>query len=185
MRTLRCALPLVLVFVVSTALPAIGAPSPVQVAKKALKTAKRAARRSRKAMKRKGRRGPAGATGPAGPSGSPGSNGHDGADGSTGPRGPTGPTGSAGTARAYAEVSSAGITLVAPRSSGFTNVTRPSTGLYCVTVDPALGIDPETVAAVSSPEWGGSSIHGGSTEVHGSATGSCAAGNFAVRTFDG
>jgi collagen type VII alpha len=180
----RCVLALVLVLLVSTALPAVGAPSPVQVAKKALKTAKRADKRSRKAMKRKGRRGPAGAAGPAGPAGPPGSNGRDGANGSMGPTGPTGATGPAGTARAYAEVSSAGITLVSARTSGFTNVTRPSTGLYCITVDPAIGIDPETVAAVASPEWGGSSIHGGSAEVHGAATGSCSSGNFAVRTFD-
>jgi hypothetical protein len=53
-----------------------------------------------------------------------------------------------------------------------------------LTVDPSLGIDPESVAAVASPEWGGSSVHGGSAEVHGAATGSCSAGNFAVRTFD-
>jgi hypothetical protein len=185
MRPPRYLIPLVLVFAVSTALPAIGAPSPMQVAKKALKTAKRADRRSRNALKRRGRRGPTGVRGPAGPVGPPGSKGRDGSDGSTGPRGPTGQTGPAGTARAFAEVSSSGITLVSARTSGFTNVTRPSTGLYCVTIDPALGIDPETVAAIASPEWGGSSIHGGSTEVHGAATGSCTAGNFAVRTFDG
>jgi hypothetical protein len=184
MSRLRWALVLILVLFVSSSLPAIGAPSPVQVAKKALKTAKRADKRSRKALERRGRRGPAGAAGPAGPAGPPGSNGHDGGNGSMGPAGPTGATGPAGTARAYAEVSSAGITLVSGRSSGFTNVTRPSTGLYCVTLNPALAIDPETVAAVASPEWGGSSIHGGSTEVHGAATGSCSAGNFAVRTFD-
>jgi hypothetical protein len=184
MPRLRWALALVLVLVTSMALPAMGAPSPVQMAKKALKTAKRADKRSRKALKRKGRRGPAGAMGPAGPAGPPGTNGRDGANGATGSTGPTGATGPAGTARAYAEVSSAGITLVSARSSGFTNVTRPNTGLYCLTVDPALGIDPETVAAVASPEWGGSSVHGGSAEVHGAATGSCTSGNFAVRTFD-
>ena len=193
---MRWSAAIALVFFVTAALPAIGAPSPVQMAKKALKTAKRADKRSRKALKRHRRRGPIGRTGPAGPvgpAGSNGTNGQNGSSGSAGAAGPTGATGStgatgvpgpAGTARAYAEVSSSGITLVSARTSGFTSVSRTSTGLYCVTISPALGIDPETVAAVASPEWGGSSNHSGSTEVHGAAAGSCSAGDFAVRTFD-
>jgi hypothetical protein len=193
MTRIRWGVAITLVFLVTASLPALGAPSPVKVAKKALKTAKRADKRSRKALKRHRLRGPLGPTGPTGPAGPAGSNGRNGengssgsvgATGSTGATGATGTTGPQGTARAYAEVGSDGIVLVSARTSGFTNVTRPSTGLYCLTVNPALGIDPATVAAVSSPEWGGSSVHGGSTEVHGAATGSCSAGNFAVRTFD-
>lgn len=196
----RLGVAVTLLVFMTASLPAIGAPSPVEMAKKALKTAKRADKRSRKALKRHRRRGPVGPAGPAGLAGPAGTNGRDGSNGpagaagttgpngvtgTTGPTGATGATGPAGTARAYAAVSSSGITLVSGRTSGFTNVSRPSTGVYCITVNPALGIDPEAVAAVASAEWGGSSVHGGSAEAHGAATGSCSAGNFAVRTFDG
>jgi Collagen triple helix repeat (20 copies) len=205
MRRSQYAVAIALVILLFASLPALGAPSPVQMAKRALKTAKRADKRARKALKRHRLRGPAGAAGPAGPAGpagltglkgengsngsvgaagTTGATGMTGATGATGTTGTTGDTGPAGTARAYAEVNSAGITLITARTSGFTNLSRPSTGLYCLTVNPALGIDPEGVAAVASPEWGGSSVHGGSTEVHGAASGSCSTGDFAVRTFD-
>jgi hypothetical protein len=167
----------------------MGAPSPIRVAKKALKTAKAANTRSKKALKRTKVRGPAGPLGLVGLAGANGLNGRDGAAGAggaigtTGSTGATGATGPAGTARAYAEVSSSSGLLVPARSSGFTVVSRPTTGIYCLTVDPALGIDPASLAAVASPEFGNSTTHG-SVEVHGLATGSCASGQFAVRTFD-
>lgn len=205
MRRIRWLAVLALVVFLATALPAIGAPSPMGVAKKALKTAKKADKRSKKALKHKIRRGPRGATGvqgPAGPqgpaapagidgvngaagsAGQAGATGSSGGTGATGVTGPTGATGAAGTARAYAEVSSATIGLVSARTRGFTGVSRPGTGVYCLVPDPALGLDPEAVAAVASVEWGTSTSHGGSAEVHGAASGSCSSGEFAVRTLD-
>jgi hypothetical protein len=181
MPRVRWIIAIALVISVAAALPAIGAPTPMQVAKKALKTAKRSDKQSKKALKRRARRGPRGANGQAGAAGAPGIVGSNGSNGAVGPTGPQGP---AGTARAYAQVSSTGIALVPARSSGFTGVSRPSTGIYCLTVQPSLGIDPETVATAASPEFGGSTIRGGSVEVHGAATLSCPTGDFAVRTFD-
>ena len=106
----------------------------------------------------------------------------------TGPAGPTGaagPAGAAGTARAYAQVNNAGSgSYVAGRTQGFTALSRPSTGVYCLTVDPTLAFDPETVAAVANVEFGNTPITNvGYAWVRGSATSSCPAGNFAVHTF--
>jgi hypothetical protein len=178
---IRLVVAIALVVSVAATLPAIGAPSPMRVAKKALKTAKRSDKRSKKALKRRAPRGPKGATGQ---SGAPGAPGIAGSNGSNGAIGPTGPPGPAGTASAYAQVSSTSIAFVSARTSGFTGISRPSPGVYCLTVDPSLGIDPETVATAASPEFGGSTIRGGSVEVHGAATVSCPSGDFAVRTFD-
>jgi hypothetical protein len=173
----------------------MGAPSPMSVAKKALRAAKSADKRSKKALKRnqrRGHRGFAGVIGPAGPAGTDGVNGANGSSGvpgipgSTGASGSTGATGAAGSARAYAEVSSATASLVSARTRGFTGLSRPSTGLYCLATDPSLAIDPETVAAVASIEWGtsGAGAHGGSAEVHGLASASCSLGEFAIHTYD-
>jgi hypothetical protein len=175
---LKITIAIALVTTLAVSLPAVGAPSPTQIAKKALRTAKRSDKRAKKALKRHPLRGRRGVTGPVGPAGAPGAAGPNGSAGQTGATGPP------GTARAYAQVSSASITIVAARTKGFTGVSRPSPGVYCLAIDPALGIDPESVAAVASPEYGGSTIHGGSVEVHAAATGSCPSGEFAVRAFD-
>jgi hypothetical protein len=179
----------------SLSFPAFGA-SPTQLAKKALhmakkaeKRSKRADRRAKRALKRASKqRSPRGVTGPTGPIGVQGSIGPNGSTGPTGPTGstgPTGPSGSAGTARAYAQVSPTGPSYASARTSNFTGSPgRPSTGVYCLTIDPATGIDPEAVAAVASPEAGNTSDHGGSAEVRGAATGSCSAGQFAIHTYD-
>jgi hypothetical protein len=119
-----------------------------------------------------GGNGARGATGPAGVAGAPGANGSPGAD---------------GTARAYAEVNDVSNDYVAARTSGFTGtVTKPgaTTGIYCLTPDPTLGIDPSTVAAVASPSFGNTSAHGGSAEVRGAPGGSCSVTEFAVHTYD-
>jgi hypothetical protein len=68
---------------------------------------------------------------------------------------PSGERGPAGSARAYAEVNAGGVSL-APSFKpgavkGFTAVSNPSTGLYCLT--PEAGIDAHTSAAVVSPLW--------------------------------
>ena len=178
-----------LLLALSAALPAVGAPSPSSVAKKAMHLAKRADKRSKTALKRSARKGPTGPVGPLGARGADGINGSAGPvgpPGSDGVTGPTGATGPSGTARAYAQVSSLTNSYVDARSKGFTGpVVKPGgTGIYCLTVDPALGIDPEAVAAIASPEAGNSTAHGGSAEVRGGATASCSAGQFAVHTFD-
>jgi hypothetical protein len=119
-----------------------------------------------------GGNGARGATGPAGVAGAPGANGSPGAD---------------GTARAYAEVNDVSNDYVAARTSGFTGtVTKPgaTTGIYCLTPDPTLGIDPSPVAAVASPSFGNTSAHVGSAEVRGAPGGSCSVTEFAVHTYD-
>ncbi len=199
---------LAVIALLSFSLPALGAPSPMQIAKRALKTSKKSERRSKRALKLarrnggQGQRGPAGPAGPPGPAGSsgatgspgsngsPGANGADGSVGATGPPGsigPTGATGASGTARAYAAVNDGTDNYVAARTSGFTgSVVKPpaTTGIYCLTIDATLGIDPTTVAAVASPEFGNSGDHGGAAEVRGAGGGSCTSDQFAVHTYD-
>ena len=115
----------------------------------------------------KGNRGPRGLQGPAG------------AAGAAGARGATGAQGVPGTARAYAEVDDSTPSFVAARTSGFTAVTRPGTGVYCLT---ATGIDARTVASVAAVDYGISSVPG-VAEVRGSGLG-CGAGQFEVETYN-
>jgi len=65
-------------------------------------------------------------------------------------------------------------------------VVKPSatTGIYCLTIDPALNLDPTAVAAVAAPEFGNTGDHGGSAEVRGAGGGSCTSDQFAVHTYD-
>jgi hypothetical protein len=70
-----------------------------------------------------------GAQGPEGPAGP------QGAHGAQGPQGPEGPP---GTALAYAQVDDTGPAFVADRTSGFSAVTRPTGGHYCLELDAAL-----------------------------------------------
>lgn len=199
---------------ISMALPALGAtPSQLagkalKMAKKAEKRSKSADRRSKRALKKTrlgGATGTRGAEGPPGPNGASGTAGTGGAQGSpgapggsvagptgsigltgvTGPTGSIGLTGPVGSARAYAQVNPTLPTYVAERTSNFTGLPiRPITGVYCLTVAVGTGVDPEAVAAVASPEFGNTTTHGGTVEVRGLASGSCAAGQFAVHTFD-
>jgi hypothetical protein len=67
-----------------------------------------------------------GAQGPQGPAGPQGAH------------GPQGPEGLPGTALAYAQVNDGGPAFVADRTSGFSAVTRPAVGLYCLELDAAL-----------------------------------------------
>ena len=66
---------------------------------------------------------------------------------------PAGPAGIGGV-RAYGVVSSG--SLVAARSMGFADVTRPEAGTYCLTLADA-SIDPTTIAPVVGVEWDSSS----------------------------
>ena len=191
-----------LVALLASSLPALGAPSPMQIAKRALKASKKSDKRSKRALKlarkkgSQGKRGPSGLEGARGVAAPPGANGITGVAGSngaqgatgqvgsTGATGTTGATGAQGTARAYAAVSDDTDNYIAQRTSGFTgSVSRPITGVYCLTIDPALGISPPNVAAVATPEFANSSDHGGSADVRGTGA-SCTAGEFAIHTFD-
>jgi hypothetical protein len=69
-----------------------------------------------------GATGPTGPTGPAGPAGA---------------TGPVGAPGSDGSAIAYAHVNTSGI-FVGSRTKNIVRVTRPETGVYCLSVDPAI-----------------------------------------------
>ena len=93
-------------------------------------------------------RGPRGLTGPKGDKGD---------KGDTGAPGAPGAAGAAGTARAYAVVirtPSVSIDTTYVRGSGWA-VTRPSTGVYCVT--PPAGINPANTPAIVTIDWGNSS----------------------------
>jgi hypothetical protein len=102
-----------------------------------------------------GIRGPAGRQGPQGDQGSQGKAGLQGSAGPAGPAGIPGlqgPNGQAGKARAYAIIdvkSDAGGNpqLDPARLSNIQAVTRPATGIYCVT--PLAGVADPTVAAAS------------------------------------
>jgi hypothetical protein len=97
----------------------------------------------------RGAQGERGPQGPAGPRGAEGA------------QGPQGPEGLAGTALAFAQVSPGGAnpSFVAERTFGFSAVTRPAGGLYCLALDGALvdlafsGGQP-TVPTVASVEYG-------------------------------
>lgn len=120
-RYILCAI--AVVAALSVAMPAVGAPSPTSLVKRALGLSKKADKRSKKALKlakkkaARGALGAAGAAGPQGPQGpkgdtgaggpkgdtgadgakgSDGSNGSNGSDGSQGPQGPVGPGGPRG-----------------------------------------------------------------------------------------
>jgi len=128
------------------------------------KSAKKALRGAR------GARGAAGAAGTAG------------AKGATGAQGVQGVQGVAGTARAYAEVDYVAPSFVTARTKGFTGVTRPGTGIYCLTLDPALGLDARSVATVATVDYGASANTKALVEVRGSGFG-CPAGSIEVETF--
>jgi hypothetical protein len=108
----------------------------------------------------RGARGPAGAKGPQGTKGATGSRGRTGATGKTGATGPAGGTGGqgpAGTARAYAVIDPSAVTatasgagLVSGQNSGFTGVSSPSAGVYCLA--PVASVNPAADAPVVSPE---------------------------------
>jgi hypothetical protein len=74
-------------------------------------------------------------------------------------------------------------TFDAARTSGFTAVTRPSTGTYCLT--PVAGIDPTTSITLVTPEWSNSSGSTLAAYSRSCATcAGCAAADFAVVTYD-
>jgi hypothetical protein len=83
--------------------------------------------------------------------------------------------------RATAVVNAAGVYFDSARTRNFTAVSRPSTGLYCLT--PAPSIDPTASPAYVTVEWS-SSLGNSLAAFHRSTGTGCAAGQFAVLTFD-
>jgi hypothetical protein len=128
----------------------------------------------------RGPAGPAGATGPAGTAGPAGPIGATGATGAQGATGPQGPEGPAGSARAYASVNNSGPSLDDSRTKNFTAVSRPSTGVYCLT--PAAGVAETGAAAIVAVEWI-DSIGNDLFVQNAEGSFACSAGQFAVRTF--
>jgi len=120
---------------------------------------------------------PAGPQGPAGPAGPAGS------AGQAGPAGPAGPPGPPGSARAYATVAGVlGAPTIDPAySKGTWAVTRPSTGVYCLT--PPAGVSPSNAPAYVTVEWGDSSGFDLLAYWVKLNTFQCAAGQYAVRTY--
>jgi Collagen triple helix repeat (20 copies) len=139
MARLRWMAVVVLVAILASALPAVGAPSPLRMAKKALKNAKQANKRSKTALKRAKARGPAGPTGQVGLNGTNGTNGRDGSnsaagnDGATGSTGPTGPT---GPSDSFEAVNSGQISIAGADFSSATSMATLSNlaaGSYLIT----------------------------------------------------
>jgi hypothetical protein len=83
--------------------------------------------------------------------------------------------------RAWGTVDPSTPSLVAGRTRGITGVTRPATGVYCLTLDPALGIDVTKVSVSVTPEWGGSTGDTLQPYWYANASG-CAAGQVEVYT---
>lgn len=116
----------------------------------------------------KGRTGPAGATGQTG------------ATGAAGAPGAAGAAGAAGSARAYAVVNSG--TLVSARTKGFSAVTNPATGIYCLTLTDSA-IDPATIAPIVTVDWFSSTGDSLSAYVSLSAFGCPGGTDVGVRTY--
>jgi len=131
-----------------------------------------------------GAQGIQGAQGPGGLTGPPG------AQGSAGPKGDpgnTGPAGPAGSARAYAlvEFTTAGTPRFdGSRTAGFTGVSRPRTGVYCLT--PAAGISEASRPSVTSVHFLQTEFPPGNATAMPSTPApsglACAVGQFEVRT---
>ena len=126
---------------------------------------------------------PAGPKGDQGPTGAQGPKGDQGAKGDQGPQGDQG---TPGTARAYALVNKycgGGPPQVCPiyNSKGITEVTRPSTGLYCIT---APGIDAAQTPAVASANYSSLNWPAGnySAQFNSGSYGCASKSQFSVRT---
>jgi hypothetical protein len=100
--------------------------------------------------------------------------------------GPEGPAGPAGTARAYASidpVNCTGSNCTVTRSKEIGNVTRPSTGKYCIS---AFNLSSEFIPAYVSVEYAGTASPRSTAFAVASATApDCSANQFEVLTMRG
>jgi hypothetical protein len=69
-----------------------------------------------------------------------------------------------------------------PINSGFAGVSRPTTGVYCLSLDPALGLGPDDVHAQVTVDWIGSTGNDLFAHYVRNSFG-CSAGEFGVRTY--
>lgn len=135
---------------------------------------------------RTGARGPEGAQGLAGAQGPAGAQGAQGLQGTQGPQGVQGPQGPKGDkgAAAYAFVVPPEVSmqtdpmLIAARTSGFSSVTNPVLGLYCLT--PSSSLDPSTRSWVANVEY--SRADPSTVTTAEPDTVGCPTGTFGVRT---
>jgi Collagen triple helix repeat (20 copies) len=131
-----------------------------------------------------GDRGPRGTTGPDGPAAAPGANGTDGtdgADGADGATGPRGPQGLPGFVRAFGTIRPEPPATISARTTGITNVTRPTDDHFCISV--TGDIDVATTSPVVSVDLGLSTGTPSSLFAAVDSTGgSCAAGQIAIVT---
>lgn len=103
--------------------------------------------------------------------------------GPTGPAGATGPAGPAGTARAYGRVEANGV-VDTPHSSGLAAVTHPLVGVYCISPDPARGIDVNTTGVLAIPDPHGAYFKDQNPEVEwDSLRRDCPVGSLEVNVF--
>ena len=128
-----------------------------------------------------GAKGDSGAVGPQGPRGETGAQGPEGARGPQGQPGPKGDKGAAAYAFVVPPEVSMGTDpmLIAERTSGFSSVTNPVLGLYCLT--PSSSLEPGTRSWVANVEYsraGPATV----TTAEPDTGGGCPAGTFGVRT---
>ena len=101
--------------------------------------------------------------------------------GPAGPTGPAGPAGPAGSARAYGRIDSNGV-VDTPRSKNIASVTKPFTGVYCIT--PGAGIDANTTGVVATPDPHGAYFKDQDADVEwDSLRRDCPAGTFEINVF--
>jgi hypothetical protein len=130
-----------------------------------------------------------------GPRGAPGVKGAPGADGAAGAAGSNGAPGAPGhdgmsttvpAVRAYARVQGESPTRTpnVTANHGFTSITSPSSGIYCLAPDPALGIAAGSDAAIVSGAYSGAfttDVLSAQLEV---GDGLCPAADYTVRAAD-
>ena len=146
------------------------------------------------AKAKKGLQGKTGAQGPAGPAGAQGNGAAaplQGPAGATGARGPAGPAGeqgpagaagAAGTARAYGRIFADTVTFDPSFTKNLIAVTHVATGVYCITPDPAAGIDVTSTPAVATIDWDNTADPEGTASVMLRDPDTCGGGQFAVST---
>jgi hypothetical protein len=94
-------------------------------------------------------------------------------------------------ALAYAQVQATGDVLEPARTSGFTGVTNPAAGLWCLSVAGNIaarvfdGIGAPKVAAVASPEFGNTTGPGTDEVLVRASNSGCGANRIEIHTYSG
>lgn len=120
-----------------------------------------------------------GPQGPQGAQGAQGAQGQQGAQGPQGAQGAQGAQGIPGTAKAYGYVYADGTLDTVLSSSNVTAVSKPATGIYCVTVS---GVSSSTDEALAIPNWSSDGTVGNAIVHVELNTSACPAGQFGFIT---